>query len=350
MKTSKGIIVMYKSIFFFLLSILFLVSSAYSQKVEFSGWGITGINIYDRNNLNDYSQEMYYAGKLQASIEYNDNIDAQLDFRGNSVDNSVELREFSVKFKFAEKLRWKVGNIKKPFGYEQSIKREQLISVDRSNIYNRISQIGYGGRSVSIMAYYEYSKKREDYPYSYFLSVFKDNSLTTGAVARGIYHSDKYSYGLSYLFQNLGGVNSISAHGFAADFLVEKKDYSTSIEVFLVQDPIEGKVRKGNNSINNTSLNESVFTTGVKALTSIEYKTDAEVITKIEPFLLTSYLIPDLDNTKNHVIQTALGANLYFTKKIRTRFEGNLILTKNQFNKDYVTDESMITFELQVRF
>ena len=224
-----------------IVSLLVMTFSTYSQEVEFSGWGATGIKVYDRNILLGFSQEMYYEGKLQAEIEYSDNIEAQLDFRGNSIDNSLEFREVSVKFKFAEKLRWKVGNIKKPFGFEQSINREHLISVDRSNVYNNISNIGYGGRSVSIMAYYKYSKKREDYPYSYFLSVFKDNSLVSGAAARGIYHSGNYSYGLSYLFQNKGGVNSINTHGLAADFLIEKKDYSTSAELFFVQDPVQGQ-------------------------------------------------------------------------------------------------------------
>jgi hypothetical protein len=325
-------------------------SMMYSQEIEFSGFGKTGIRVFDRNILQGYSQEMYYEGKLQADIEYNNNIEAQLDFRANSIDNSVELREFSVNFKFAEKLRWKVGNIKKPFGYEQSVKRDLLISIDRSNVYNRISEIGYGGRSVSIMAYYKYSEKRKEYPYSYFISVFKDNSLTSGAVARGIYHRGNYSYGFSYLFQNKGGINSIAAHGVAFDFFIEKKDYCTSAEIFLVQDPIEGQVIIEKNKINNTNEDESVFATGAKLLTSLEYKTDAEVITKIEPFILTSYLIPNSEISKNHVIQADIGANFYFTKKIKLRFDGNLIFTKNEFNKDYITDESLISLELQVRF
>ena len=341
---------MHKIFFFCTVLLVFFVSPIYSQDIEFSGWGATGIKIYDRNVLLGYSQEMYYEGKLQAEIEYNDNIEAQLDFRGNSVDNSLEFREFSVKFNYEEKLRWKVGNIKKPFGYELSVNREHLISVDRSNVYNRISEIGYGGRSVSIMAYYKYSKKREEYPYSYFISIFKDNSLTSGVVTRGIYHTGNNSYGVSYMFQNRGGVNAVSAHGFAADLLVKKKDYSTSVEVFFVQDPVEGKIREAYEKENITNINESVFTAGAKILTSLEYKTDAEVISKIEPFVLASYLIPEMEETDNHVIQAVIGANFYFNKKIRLRFNGDLVLTKNELNDDYITDESRVILEMQVRF
>jgi len=333
-----------------LISLLVNSSAIFSQEVEFSGWGMSGIKIYDRNVLQGYSQEMFYEGKLQANIEYNDNIEAQLDFRGNSIDNSLEFREFSVKFKFAEKLRWKIGNIKKPFGYEQSINREHLISTDRSYVYNSVANLGFGGRSVSIMAYYNYSNKREDFPYSYYVSLFKDNSLASGLVTRGIYHSGNYSYGLSYMFQNRGGSYSINTHGFATDMLFKKKDYSTSVELFFVQDPVEGQRILEGNKINDTDENESIFATGVKMLTSLEYKTDAEVITKIEPYIMTSYFIPNTDLTKYHMIQGVIGSNFYFTKKVRLRFDGNLIFTKNDLNEDYVTDESLVTLAIQVRF
>jgi len=341
---------MSKNCFILIISVLFTVSSLFSQEVEFSGWGMTGIKVYDRNVLRGYSQEMFYEGKLQADIEYNDNIEAQLDFRGNSIDNSLEFREFSVKFKYAEKLRWKVGNIKKPFGYEQSIKREFLISANRSYVYNSIAKIGYGGRSVSIMAYYNYSDKRDNFPYSYYVSIFKDNSLTSGLVTRGIYHRGNYSYGLSYMLQNKGGKYSISTHGIATDFLFKKNDYSINAEIFYIQDPVEGQTVIEGNIRNGTGDNENIFTAGAKILTSLEYKIDAEVITKIEPFVMASYFIPNTELSKYHMIQGVIGSNFYFTKKVKLRFDGNLVFTKNHLNEDYVTDESLVTLAIQVRF
>jgi len=325
-------------------------SLLFAQKTEFSGWGATGIKVYDRNVLQGYSQEMYYEGKLQADIEYNDNIEAQLDFRGNSIDNSLEFREFSVKFKYSDKLHWKVGNIKKPFGYEQSVNREHLISADRSYVYDNISDFGYGGRCISIMAYYNYSDNEEDFPYSYYVSVFKDNSLVSGLSARGLYHSGKYSYGLSYLFQSKGGNNSIMSHGAAAEFMIKKKDYSTSIELFFVQDPVQGQAAIERNKVHGTVQNEEIFATGAKLLTSVEFETNSEVITKIEPYVMTSYFVPHTEFMEFHIIQGVLGANFYFTKKVQIRLDGNLILTKNQYIEEYTTEESLVTLALQVRF
>jgi len=42
--------------------------------------------------------------------------------------------------------------------------------------------MGFGGRSVDIQAYYKYSKKRADFPFSYFVNLYKNNSFQSGAV------------------------------------------------------------------------------------------------------------------------------------------------------------------------
>ncbi len=329
---------------------LLLLSIVFSQDINFSGFGNTGWRLYDRNINEGYSQETYYGGKFQANIEFNKNIESQLDFRGNSIDNSVELREFSIKFKYSDKLRWKVGNIKKPFGYEISVNRDRLISVERSNVYNSIAKLGYGGRTVSVMAYRKYSKKQPDFPFSYYLSLSKDNSFTTNVTGRGIYHSGDYSYGLSYMFQNRGGRMLVQAHGFAADFLIDKKNYSNSIELFFVKDPLQSKINEEMNTTGSQDKNENVYTGGAKILTSISFKTDAEVITKIEPLVMFSCFVPDVDVTDTHVIQFLIGSNFYFTKKIRLRFNGDVRLTKNENSDKYATNQSGAILELMVRF
>ncbi|MFC2088807.1 hypothetical protein ACFLSX_04330 [Calditrichota bacterium] len=333
-----------------IIIILNLLTIALAQDVSFSGWGKTGLRIFDRNINEGYSQETYYEGKFQADIEFNKNIEAQLDFRGNSIDNSLEFREFSMKFKYSDKLQWKIGHIKKPFGYEQSVQRERLISVDRSNVYNTFAELGYGGRSVSIMAYRKFSKKYPEFPFSYYVSVSKDNSFNTSLTARGIYHDGKYSYGMSYMFQNFGGRIDIKTHGLTANFLIDKKNYTNSIEVFFVQDPVEGKIRDEHEKEGESEQNEIVYAAGAKLLTSLSFDTDADVIKKIEPLILVSYLVPDIDVTDNHVIQFLIGSNFYFTKKVMLRFNGDFRLTKNQYNDDYVTNQSRVIIELQARF
>ncbi len=328
-----------------LFGIISLVLSVTAQEIEFKGYGAAGYIFYDRNILNEYNQETYYEGKLQADIEFNKKIEAQLDLRGNSTDNSVNLREFSAKLKYFKYINFEIGNIKKPFGYEYQISKADLVPVNRSFVQNRIEDLGYGGRSVSIMGYYEYSKKRPEFPISYFLSLFKNNSLFAGIVARFGYHfNDDYVISANYQFQQKGGENKINTMGFGIDFVINKKDFDTSIEAYYVQDPYEGIRRKLQN------VDEKVYAAGAKLQTAVGFDVDGEFIEEIEPFILLSYFLPDIDVSGNHVLQTLLGVNFYLTKDVRIRLNGDLRLTKNQFIDDYTTKESRGIFEFQVKF
>jgi hypothetical protein len=343
--------------FFLFLPFIVVVQLVSAQDVKFSGYGATGVVFYDRDILSEYNQETYYAGKLQADIKFRDEIEAQLDIRGNSTDNSMNFREFSVKFEYTEKLCFKIGNIKRPFGYEQIMKRDELVTVDRSVAQNSITNLGYGGRSVSIMAYYNYSEKRPDFPFSYFASIFKDNALTTGAALRGMYFfDDDYAFGASYMFQNRGGWRNINAHGLGLDLLTQKKKIFALLELFYVQDPVRGlqilEQEKSREEAGLPPLNddEFIYTAGAKVITAIEFEIDGDVIKKIEPVVLIGYYQPDVNIGGRHVVQTVIGSNLYFHNKVRARLNGDIRLTRNQFSTEYTTDESRVIFELQVRF
>ena len=329
----------------FLVSLLFLgFISMYAQDVDFEGYGATGFKFYDREPLIEYNQETYYEGKLQAEIKYTKKIKAQLDFRGNSADNYVSLREFSLKLEFFKKLYFKIGNLKKTFGYEQLSNREELYTVDRSLVNDKISQIGYGDRSVSIMAYHEFDKKDNDFPFSYYLTLFKNNSLYHGALARFSYHKSDFAYSLNYMFQQKGGNTPITANGFGFDAAVETKNFHGSIQLFYVQDPEEGIRRELQN------LDNSVFSTGATFTVAYNFEYDEEFLKGIEPLLLLGYFSPDADNTKYHILQTVIGVNIYVHKDIRFRLNGDLRFTKSLFNSDYSTQGSRGTFEVQVSF
>ena len=222
------------------------------EKIEFTGFGAAGFLFIDQNPLTDANQSTYYMGKLQADIEFNDEIEAQLDLRGNSVTNNITFREFSAKFKYFDYVRFKVGNIKRLFGYEYVQNRENLLTVNRSVMQNNLSLRGYGVRSVSIMAYYNYSKKRPDFPFSYAVSMYKDNSLGSGMALRGLYHVNDFNMGFSYIFQNRSGNYPISVHGISLEASYEKKNTSLNAGIVYVQDPLRGQeILAANNFVEN---------------------------------------------------------------------------------------------------
>lgn len=329
--------------FLIIISILFtFITSA--QEVDFEGYGATGFKFYNRETVIEYNQETYYEGKLQAEIKYNKKIKAQLDFRGNSTDNAVSLREFSLKLEFFKKLYFKIGNLKMPFGYEQLVNREELYTVDRSFVNNKISEVGYGERKISIMAYHEFDKDEKDFPYSYYFYVFKDNSLYHGAMTRLSYHNNDFIYSINYLFQQKGGNNPISANGFGADVAIEKKDFHSSLQLFYVQDPEEGIRRELQN------LNNKIFSTGATYTAAYNFEFNEEFLKGIEPLILVGIFVPDSDLSEYHTIQSILGINFYIDKDVRFRINGDLRFIKSKFNSAYSTQSSRGIFEIQVSF
>ncbi len=328
-----------------ILALILIPALAFAQEVTFSGYGATGYKFFDRNSLNDYNQETYFEGKLQADLDYGKHIEAQLDLRGNSTDNSVNFREFSVKFEYWEKLTLKLGNIKKPFGYEYLTNRDELIQIDRSFNTNRIGELGYGDRAVSLTGYYKFDEDDMSFPISYYLSLFRDNAFRSGVVARFGYHfDDDFALAANYMFQNKGGEEKINTHGIGMDFSVDKKDINGHVEFFYVQDPDEGIRRRLQNR------DEIVYSAGAKIFTGYKFDIDDSAIDDIEPFILAGYFLPDVDLSSSHVIQSVVGVNVYLDDDVRIRLNGDARFTKNQFNTEYTTEDSRVIFELQVRF
>ncbi len=350
---------MKNSIMYWLISLLLLCPPIMGKdKVEFSGFGSAGYLFIDRNPLTDANQPTYYMGKLQADIEFNDEIEAQLDLRGNSVTNNVTFREFSVKFKYMDYLRFKVGNIKRLFGYEYVENREDLLTINRSVVQNNLSIRGFGVRSVSIMAYYNYSKKRPDFPYTYSVSIFKDNSLGSGINLHGLYHINKFKFGFSYLFQNFSGSFPISAHGINLEGGFTGDHSVVNIGLVYIQDPLLGQeILAANNArkeegVSDYEQDEKVYSAGIVLSGGLAFDTDAKIIKTIEPVALFSLFFPKSEEIKNHVIQGLLGVNFYFTKKVRIRFNADLRLTKSEYDDSgkYATNDSRAIAEVQVRF
>lgn len=330
--------------FLLIFIIIAFLSESKAQEVKFSGYGSVGYRFYNRNILNGYNQESYYEGKIQADIKYNKKIEGQIDLRGNSIDNSFKLREVTVKFDYWDYLKIKLGHIKKPFGTEQMVNEEELYTVERSNVHENLSEMGYGGRAVSLMAYYKFNEKRENFPYSYYISLFHNNNLYKGVVGKFVYHTTWLNFSVNYQYQQKGGDNSLSTQGFGGGIELDKSGFYSAAELFYVQDPLEGSLRKLRGE------NEKVYSLGAKFLTAYSIIFDGEIVKALEPVLLVSYFVPDNAISENHIIQSLIGLNIYFHKKVKFRINGDLRLTKNQFNDDYSTKESRAIVELQMSF
>lgn len=326
--------------------IIFLcgISSIYSQ-LKFTGYGAAGYRWIDRIRIIEYNQEVYYEGKIQAEYRVNKNIEAQLDLRGNSSDQRVEFREFSAKFSYIKRLDFKFGQLKKPFSAEYLESGEDLIAVERSYLTDAVGNLGYGGRSVGLMAYYKFDKDEKEFPHEYYFFIFKNNNLQNGAVARySFYPDDDFGASINYFLLNTGGDYPISSSAFALGAAYDKKDFHIDGELMYFQDPVEGQRRQV------LKMDDKVFGYGGRLTAAVKLDTDGEVIKDIEPLVLLSYYQPDTKQTDQHTLQALAGANFYFHKDVRLRLNADLLFTKNEFSKKYSTHDSRITIEVQVRY
>jgi hypothetical protein len=337
-----------------LSSVLF--SPLLADDYSFSGYGSTGYIFYDRSIIKGNKEESFYSAKLQMEIELTKHIETQLDFRAESDEHAVELREFSVKFDYLDYMNFKFGNTKLPFGAEQIESRENLVTFDRSLGHERYSELGYGGRSIGLTAYYKYSKKREDFPYSYYLNLYRNNGLTSGAVLRGAYHYNDIIFGGSYLFQNRAGRNPVNSSGFGADVTLDGDKSLISLEGALFRDPVV--------SIQNIIFNddvaaqqlaeeerdENINSAAIRLTAAYKFSTDKDIIKDIEPLYMFSAYYPDISALGNIELQNMIGANFYFSKQVRMRLQADVRMTKEDSQDEYTTLGSRAILDLQIRF
>jgi hypothetical protein len=335
---------MKKSIQFLLtIFILIPVYELFSQ-VEFTGYGATGIQVFERPIAIGASQEVYFEGKLQAEIKVNKDIEAQLDFRGNSTDENVVLREFSAKFEYWERMKIEIGNLKQPFGLEQIVSDEDFELVDESFINQQLSDFGYAERSVSVMLYSKYKEEYKNFPFSYHFSLFKNNSLTSGLYARLSYHNNNFVYSINYSFHSIGGDYPVKANAFSGDITFNPKNTKISLEAFYVKNTevvLQNIVLNGD---------DNIYAAGAKLLAANIFDIDGNVVKGLEPVFLLGYFAPDFDEKDFHTLQLVPGLNVYFHDEVRLRLNYNRLLTKNRFNEKYSSLNSLGSLELQVRF
>lgn len=335
---------MKKSIQYLLIILILIPLFNLSPQVKFTGYGSTGIHLFERPLAIGASQEVYFEGKFQADIKVNKDIEAQLDFRGSSDDESVTLREFSAKFEYWERMKIEIGHLKQPFGIEQTISSEDLELVEESFINERVSDFGYAVRSVSVIVYSKFKDEYKSFPFSYYFSLFKNNSLTSGVYARMSYHKNDFIYSLNYAFHSIGGDYPFKANAFTGDITFNPKDTRITLEGFYVKNTEAVRERIVLNG------EEDIFAAGAKFLAAKIFGIEGKYIKGLEPVFLIGYFIPDFNEKDFHTLQFMPGLNIYFHDDVRLRFNYNRLLTKNRFNSEYSSLNSFGVIDLQVRF
>ena len=321
----------------------------FADDVDFSGYGAVGYKIYDKS-VGDYDlPSSYYQAKLQVDVKLDSIVKFQIDLRGYSETEELEFREYSAEVDFFKWANFKLGYVKSPFSIEYSVPRDKIITIDRSMVFESISDLGYGERNVSFTVFAENSVD-DEIPLSYDFQIYNNNSGITG-ISTGIkYAVQDYIFGVNYHFRGMGLFDEnfveekINSDGFAFNLEMDKKDLDGFIEVFYVQD----MERSLANTFDTTGAGVYAFGANLQIDTDIEF--ESKYINKLEPAIVLGYFAEDVDNMDQHTIQALFGISYFLNDKTRLSINADYRLEKNIERNIYATDKSRILIEFKTRF
>jgi hypothetical protein len=304
-----------------------LLSGKLSGHDEVSYDGYVGMRA--NYEYNDRYANLYTLAKIEIELELTEDIEAQIDIRGNSNDSEIKLKEIHALFKRDPDFLIKIGNIKKCFGIEELNSKEDLYTIEESLINDYLSPFGYVGRDPGIQVYREYKDKGMPYSYYFVTSINQSGILIINN--RVSYHNffGSYCLGLDGIYRRSLSFaeNEYPSNSYAISIDLSRKFGSlyTDLEVFFGMDPIETQ-------LNDFYLDDrDVLFIGSKWLLAYYFDLN-NIIKGIEPLFLCGILSPDTRYLSVNKVELLLGVNIYLDKNVRFALNGDLILTNNKYN------------------
>lgn len=328
----------------YFICLILLINIELVGQYRFSGFASVGYTYVAMNNEIDYTQQTSFAAKLLFEYDLNKHIGTRMELRAGSRDLTVQIREVSINLDYFEHLKFQIGNIKKPFGAENIENIENLSTVGRSYLTQKLNRIGYGDRAIGIEAYYKYSKADSDFPYSYYLFAFRDDGEESGFTARLTRVVDNLSVTGNYFLLKTPGQFPITTHAAMLASSIDFAYLSFDGELLLAQDPVEGIKRIKKNE------HQEVYIIGAKISSSFLIPSSGEIIQAIQPIVLISYYQPDSNVWDDYTIQFLTGANFILDEKFKFRVNTDLLVSKNPLTKKYKGHDARLTLNLQVKF
>lgn len=308
---------------FFATGILFLLNTLplYGQaKTTISGWLRTGTEYAYNNRF----RENFYRAKVQFNVKVDKNLEAQIDIRGESETHEMELREafFTVDLGKAKGLDF--GQNKKQFGLEFQKSKEKLLTAERTLLYRYLEPFGFVGRDVNL---HYYRKARAGVRHSGFafgLGYSEDHNITAVGHTTRLKALGSFALGASGLVQLdkiAGGSQTVWALG--GEILRDTEKHHVELEAMFGQDPFASEFEKSFGD------GQNVYFGGGKILYGHYFSKS-----RLEPVVVSSLLVPDLETVDLNTIQLLVGLNYYANSALRIGLNSDLLLTTSAQNQD----------------
>jgi hypothetical protein len=304
-------------------------------KTTISGWLRTGVEYF----YNERFRENFYRGKVQFNVKIDKNLEAQIDIRGESDTHEMELREAFFTADLGKAKGLDFGQSKKQFGIEFQKSKEKLLTVERTLIYRHLEPFGFVGRDVNFRFY---RKARSDVRrggLSLALGYSEDHNVTAVGHSTRLNTLGSFALGASGLVQLdkiAGGSQTVWALG--GEILRDTQKHHVEIEAMIGQDPFASEFEKSFGD------GKNVYFCGGKFLYG-HYFTKS----RLEPVLVSSLLVRDLEAFDVNTIEFLVGLNYYAASALRIGLNGDLLLatsTTNQEERTYAGSNVILQVQL----
>ncbi|GEM_PF-1751622 len=332
-KTPRRLI---RTIIFFLLLLTSYAPPAFSQaKTTISGWLRTGVEY----EYNERFRENFYRGKVQFNVKVDKNLEAQLDIRGESEEHAMELREAFFTADLSKAVGLDFGQGKKRFGLEFQKSKENLLTTERTLIYQHLEPFGFVGRDVNLRYYRKAKSDGRRNGISLSLGYSEDHNVTAVGHWTRLNTIGSFAVGASSVVQIdkiAGGSQTVWALG--AELLRDAAKHHVEIEAVAGQDPFRSEFEKSFGD------GKNVYFFGGKILYGHYFKKS-----RLEPVFVYSLLVPDLDTFDINTVEFLAGLNYYAASALRIGLNGDLLLAtsaKNQDERTYAGSKVILQVQL----
>lgn len=321
-------------------SLFFSISLA-QKKVEYSGYAEVG-GLYE---YKAYDPESYARAKLEFQFKLSSRTNVEIDIRGDSRKEQIELRQVVAEMEYSPQFEINVGKMRKRYGAEQQVSHEKLPTVERSLLHRFVAPFGYVSRDIGVQLHWK--DKKETDRTDLWLGVHYNESRQLTLLARwskhGILGLDQI--GWDVLIERFRGEETFTVFAASVDAVYSSNSFSSDVEFFLGQDPIESQYRML------SGKSERAYFTAAKTTLTQKFQFDNELVKALEPVLLLTFLAPDVDNIDVNRVQLLLGFNIYLEKDVRLMMNSDVVLSNNRFNtKDRTLAGSVLTMQLQFQW
>jgi len=304
-------------------------------KTTISGWLRAGVEYF----YNERFRENFYRGKVQFNVKADKNLEAQIDIRGESDTHEMELREAFLTVDLGKAEALDFGQNEKRFGVEFQKPKEKLLTAERTLLYRYLEPFGFVGRDVNFRYYRKAKPDGRRRGISLGLGYSEDHNVTAVGHSTRLNTIGSFALGASGVVQidKIAG-GSQTAWALGGELLRDTEKHHVEIEAMIGQDPFESEFEKSFGD------GKNVYFGGGKILYG-HYFTKS----RLEPVVVSSLLVPDLDAFEVNTIEFLVGLNYYAASSLRIGLNGDLLLktsAKNQDERTYAGSNVILQMQL----